>query len=187
MRTNVDQKNVGAKLPAGIVEGTEAFWFENEKWLIHQGMAMHFNQAPTKIQNMVVEIFRYDTKSRELLEKEGLTKFSEQFDRWYKCVIGALDETPDFTNGNLNADAYNHACADYSCQLRGKLCSISTGLKNYEIETIVALKKGESFKQTADKLCISLAGLKSRIEKIKEKLGATNMASLIAIATQIGI
>ena len=182
-----EKLKTGIKVPAGIFKGTEAFWYEGQKWVIHQGVTMLFNEAPTKIQNMIAEAFLADTRSRDILRAEGITKFSEAFDRWYRCVIGALDEAPDFRDGNLNADAYNHMCTDYQCPLRGKLCSLATGLKNYEVETIIALKLGHSIEETARMLCISLPGLKSRIEKLKEKLNATNMASLIAIASKIGI
>ena len=187
MNANLIKNEAGAKLPAGIIEGTEGFWYNEEKWIIHEGAAMLFTQAPTRIQNMVVDVFSRDKRSQHYLLSQGLCKFSEQFDRWYHCVIGALDEAPDFVNGNLNADAYNHSCTDYSCPLRGKLCSIATGLKNYESETIAELKKGLTIEETAYKLHISVAGLKSRIEKIKEKLGAKNMAHMIAIATELGI
>lgn len=183
----VQQNSIGAKLPAGILKGTEAFWYGGEKRLIHEGQSMKFSNAPVKLQNMIAETFLADTRSRDILRNEGITKFSEAFDRWYRCVIGALDEAPDFNNGNLNADAYNHMCTDYSCPLRGKLCSLATGLKNFEVETIIALKLGHSIEETAQMLCISLPGLKSRIEKLKEKLNATNMASLIANASKIGI
>ncbi len=187
MKTKLVQNNKRVKLPAGIIEGTEAFWFDSEKWLIHKGQAMKFTDAPTKIQNMVAEMFLKDTRSRDYLQKIGMVKFSEAFDMWYRCVVGALDETPDFKAGNLCADSYNHFCTDYKCHHRGKLCSLKLGLKNYEVETIVALKEGKSIERTALMLCISLPGLESRIEKIKEKLVATNMASLIAKATEMGI
>ena len=148
---------------------------------------MKFNESPIKLQNMIVDMFRRDSQSRTYLTRIGVTAFSQSFDMWYKCVIGALDETPDFTNGNLTADSYNHACRDYKCVHRGHLCSLTPGLKNYEIETLVALKQGETIEHTAQTLFVSLPGLKSRIEHIKDKLGATNMASMIAKAVEFGI
>lgn len=176
-----------ATIPAGIIEGTEAFWFDNEKWLIHQGECMKFNDAPIKLRNMIAQKFLDDTQSRKYLSHIGITAFAMAFEMWYKCVIGALDETPDFVDGNLNADAYNHACTDYECPHRGQFCSLTPGLKNYEIKTLVELKKGETIEHTAEKLFVSLPGLKSRIEKIREKLGAKNMASMIAKAAEFGI
>lgn len=174
-------------LPAGIINGTEAFWHENEKWLIHEGAVMHFNDAPCKIQNMIANLFLNDDRSRNFLKSIGITSFLEGFDMWYKCVIGALDDTPDFKDGNLTADAYNHACRDLDCAHRGRFCSLAPGLKNYEVATINKLKEGHSIEHTADILCISTAGMKSRIEKIREKLGATNTASMMARAAEYGI
>ena len=187
MQTKVQQNKNMAKLPAGIIEGTEAFWYDNEKWLIHEGEAMRFHDAPGKVQRMIAEEFVKDEKSRKYLDGIKVSAFSEAFEMWYRCIIGALDETPDFKDGNLNADSYNHACRDYKCEHRGKFCSLGPGLKNYEVKTIMELKKGKSIEVTAEHLFISLPGLKSRIEKIKEKLGATNMASLIARAADFGI
>jgi len=175
------------KIPAGIIEGIEAFWFDNEKWIIAGGMVMRFDEAPVFLQNYIVEIFRHDERSRNYLDKLGEKGFSKQFDMWYRCVVGALDETPDFADGNLNADAYNHACTDYKCPHRGKLCSLTAGLKNYEVESLAVLKQGKTIKQAAGELCISIPGLKSRVEKLKEKLKAENMAQLIAKAVEFGI
>lgn len=174
-------------LPAGIIEGTEAFWYNDEKWLIHEGAVMHFTEAPAKIQNMIANLFLNDDHSRDYLRKIGITSFREGFDMWYRCVIGALDQTPDFKDGNLTADVYNHACLDMDCPHRGRFCSIGPGLRNYEVATIKYLKMGFSIEHTAEIMCISTAGMKSRLEKIKELFGASNMASLIAIASGYGI
>lgn len=187
MKANLQQNNNSGKLPAGIMEGTEAFWHNNEKWLIHEGRAIKFCHAPAQIQRMIAEKFMADKKSIAYLKSMGITGFSEGFDQWYKCVIGAVDETPDFDNEKFIPDAFNTSCNDYSCPHRGRLCSMATGLKYYEVATISALKGGFNEKQTAQLLCISVPGLKSRIEKIKEKLGATNMASMMAKAVEFGI
>jgi hypothetical protein len=187
METKLMQKSETKKLPAGILEGTEAFWHEGEKWVLHEGKAMRFNEAPVKVQNMIAMAFLKDKGSRAYLKKIGFNAFSKAFDFWYKCVIGSLDEIPDFKDGNFTPDAYNRTCTDYSCPHRGIFCSIKPGLKNYEVATISALKGGFTLEKTAELLCISLPGLKSRIERIKEKLGATNMASLIARADAYGI
>jgi DNA-binding CsgD family transcriptional regulator len=186
MKTNIMQ-NEQTKLPAGIFEGTEAFWHDNERWIIHEGKVMRFTEAPTKIQDMIAMAFLKDKKSRAYLEKIGYTASSKAMDRWYKCVIGALDEIPDFIDGKFTADAYNRTCTDYDCPHRGKFCSLGPGLKNYEVKTIVALKNGKTIKETASKLFISEAGLKSRVEKLKEKLEAENMAEMIAKAVEFGI
>lgn len=189
METNLQQKpDEGTRLPAGIIEGTEAFWHQGEKWLIHNGVTTRFDDAPVKIRKMVIGAFLNDTHSRDILRKSGITKMSEAFEKWYRCVVGALDSTPDFNFSNKQTipDSYNNTCAE-NCPLRGKLCSVSTGLKNYEVQTILVLKRGLTFEKSAEQLCVSLPGLKSRIEKIKNKLGAQNMASLIACASYLGI
>lgn len=187
MKANVQKQQSTGKLPAGIMEGTEAFWHNNEKWLIHDGRAIKFCNAPASLQRMIADRFLADKQSISYLKSIGITGFTAGFERWYRCVIGAIDETPDFDSGRFVPDAFNTSCNDYDCPHRGRLCSMATGLKYYEVATISALKGGFTETQTAALLCISVAGLKSRIEKIKEKLGATNMASMMAKAVEFGI
>ena len=73
------------------------------------------------------------------------------------------------------------------CPHRGRLCSCATGLKNYEVETLAALEFGESMENAASHLCVSMHTIKSRVEKMKEKLHAPNMAALMAITANLGI
>lgn len=187
MKTNLQQKKQ-SKIPAGIIEGIEAFWYNEEKWIIMDGRVMRFDDSPTHVRQMFTNAFRNDAESLRYLSKNaGKLTVSEAFDFWYRCKLGALDEAPDFVDGNLHADYFNHACKDYDCPHRGKFCSLGPGLKDYEVKTLAALKNGETIEKTADALCISLPGLKSRIEKLKEKLNAKNMAALIARACELRI
>jgi len=174
-------------IPAGIFSGIEAFYHEGEKWVIAHGTTYSFHEAPSTIQQQVWKAFTADKKSLAYLTKMGLTKHREVFERWYKCVIGGLDSIPDLVDDKLTPDAYNNMCSDLHCPHRGRLCSCITGLKNYEVATIVALRNGESMERAASKLCVSLPGMKSRVEKIKEKLQVPNMAALMAFSANIGI
>jgi len=187
METKLVKKHKRAIIPAGIIEGVEAFWYNNEKWVMVEGHKMRFHDAPGSVQRMIATACMNDKPSKDFMKKQGVEKFSEVFDWWYKCVVGAYDNEPDFLNGKFSADAYNHACTDMSCPHRGKLCSVKVGLKFWEVATINALKVGLSFDKTAVLLNISAAGFKSRVEKIKEKLGANNVASMMAIAAEKGI
>ncbi len=187
METKLLQKNQNNTMPAGIFEGIEAFWHAGEKWIIQDGMKTRFDAAPLKIRNMIANQFLGDKPSQEIMRKQGITAFSSAFDMWYRCVIGALDSTPDFINGKFTADSYNYACDDQICQFRGKLCGRASGLNNIDVQTLAALKRGDTFKQTAARLYVSEPGLKSRVTKLREKLEARNIAALTARAAEIGI
>lgn len=175
------------KIPAGILSDTEAFWHNEEKWIIHQGETMRFNDAPIKLRDMIAESFLCDTYSTTYLKKIGITGFSQGFEMWYKCVAGALDSTPDFTDGKFTADNYNYSCTDQNCIHRGKLCGRASGLNSIEVQTLAALKRGDNFRQTAASLYVSEPGLKSRVTKLRQKLEAKNTAALTARAAEIGI
>ncbi|WP_372775620.1 helix-turn-helix transcriptional regulator [Mangrovibacterium sp.] len=187
METKLQQTNQNNTMPAGIFEGVEAFWYAGEKWIIQNGMKMRFSDAPLKLRDMIANQFLKDKPSQEILRKQGITAFSSAFEMWYRCVIGALDSTPDFINGKFTADSFNYACDDHECQFRGKLCGRASGLNSTDVQTLAALKRGDNFRQTAASLYVSEPGLKSRVTKLREKLEARNTAALTARAAEIGI
>jgi hypothetical protein len=189
METNVTKNSNQNPIPAGIISGMEGFWDEETKtkWLAIDGDIRPFDQHPTEIQNRIVTIFLNDTFSRNYLRKIGITAFTEAFDRWWKCVIGGLDSQPDFDSKGLHPDAYINTCNDMNCPDRGKLCGRESMLKNFEVETISVLEKGHSFFKSAQILCVSVPAMKKRVEKINEKLGTRNMASMIATSASFGI
>ncbi len=182
MKTKLMQKDNKKKLSAGMLEGLIPFWHEDEKWIIIEGKAIRFTEAPINIQNKISQIFVNDKKSRAYLEQIGISSFPKAMDIWYKCVFCFSVKFHDYQDKKLIPDKHFYTCTDYKCPHRGKFCNLKPRLKNYEKLTINALKNGETIEKTADKLFISVSGLKSRINKIKKKLGATNMASLIAKA-----
>jgi len=175
-----------SQIPAGIFSGIEAFYFEGEKWVISHGSVKRFHECDSSVQQPIWKAFMADKQSMAYLAKIGITKASEVFERWYRCVVGGLDSVPDFGT-HFTPDAFNNLCADYKCPHRGLLCSRATGLKNYEVETIAELKRGESVERASHRLFISPRGMKSRVEKIKEKMNVPNMAALMVTATQLGI
>jgi DNA-binding CsgD family transcriptional regulator len=190
METNLVKRNNEAIIPAGIKEGIESFFdtTSQQSWVIIDGHSMPFSDAPDRVRHMFADAFLADKQSQKYMEKKmGITGFREGFETWMKCKAGGLDHVPNFVNGKFVADVYTNTCKDYECPHRGIFCSQATGLRNYEVATISALKGGFTIEQTATLLFISVPGLKSRIEKIKKKLAARNMASMMARATELGI
>lgn len=190
--TNLAITTGNKNIPAGILEGVEAFCTKNEngdieKWLIINRVVIPFEQAPGKIQRMFGKLFILDKTGQQYLQQMGLSAFRESFDQWYFCLFGALDSTPDIVNGQLSPDAFNSACSDHNCRFRGKFCGLQSKLMNYEVSTLSALKQGMSISEAAEALCITDAAVKSRIVVLKEKMGAKNMAMLTANAAQYGI
>lgn len=189
METKLVKRNRIALVPFGIIDGIDPFWFNNEKWVRMNGnQFLKFHETSGQTQRLIADACRNDKRSLAYINnKMGITGISGEFDTWYKCVVGGLDEVPDILKGRFTPDAYNNMCTDYDCPHRGRLCGVSSALKSEDVKTIRALKRGKSIAATADDLFISTAGMKSRVEKVKEKLGAPNMASLMARATEIGI
>ena len=175
-------------MPAGLFgEGVEAFWHAGEKWILMDGQRIRFNDAPLKVRNMIANVFLHDEPSKAYFRKIGVTGFSSAFEMWYRCVIGALDATPDFINDEFTPDTYNTSCSDFDCPHRGKLCGRKTAINNQDVQTLMALSMGETFRETASYLYISEAGLKSRVTKLRQKIEAKNIAALTARAAEIGI
>ena len=181
MKTNV-------QIPAGITKGTEAFWIDGEKWLIHNGESKPFNDYPAAVQNAVVALFRADTESRAILEKYKIKGFIPQFEAWYKCVVGGLDSQPDFENfAKLIPDAFANTCTKTDCPMRGKLCGRTCGLNSREVSTIKDFASGQTIVQVAQSQYVTEAAIKSRVNTIHEKMDVRNMAQLMATAGKLGV
>jgi len=174
------------KVPAGIFSGIEAFWYENEKWVIAHGTVKRFHECDSTIQQPIWKAFMADKQSLAYLAKIGITKSSEVFDRWYRCVVGGLDHIPDF-DLKFTPDAYNNMCADMQCPHRGRLCGRESGLKNIEVETLSALKSARNMEQAASDVHISLQGFKSRIVKLHEKFEVPTTIALMSVTSQLGV
>lgn len=173
-------------VPAGIFSGTEAFWHKSEKWVIAHGNTKRFDECDSSIQQPILRAFMSDKQSLSYIAKIGITKFSEVFDRWYRCVVGGLDHVPDF-DLKFTPDSYNNMCADLQCPHRGRLCSRATGLKSHEVETLYALKSARNMEHAAESIHVSLPAIKSRIALMHEKLQVTNSVAMMARAAELGI
>lgn len=190
---NVRENLNPAKLPAGLIgEEEEAFWVENDpidkKWIAINGVVKRFCDWPLKVRNQWCMHYFNDTENRDYIENRlKLKGFQEPFERWWKCVHGGFDSVPDVKNGKICPDAYNNMCTERNCPDRGKLCGKISKLNNQDVQTLSALTQGETFRNTADYLYISEAGLKSRVTKLRQKLEAKNTPALTARAAQIGI
>lgn len=185
METKLTNKS-NSPIPAGIFYGIEAFWHNDEKWVIAHGTTYRYNEAPTAVKSTIQREFMADKQSLAYMAKMGLRKANEIFDTWYRCVVGGLDSVPDFDK-RFTPDAYNNMCADMQCPHRGRLCGRATALKNYEVETLAELAHGNSMEATSDHLFLTRTGIRNRVDKTKEKLHVTNMASLMARTAQLGI
>ena len=175
------------QMPAGIFNGIEAFWYENEKWVIANGEVKRFHECDSSIQQPIWRAFMADKQSLAYIAKLGITKSSEVFETWYRCVVGGLDHVPDFLNGKFTPDFFNNTCPDLACPHRGRLCSRAAGLKNFEVETLKALKSASNMKAAAEMVHVSLPAMKSRISKLHEKFNVSNSVALMARANEIGI
>lgn len=189
MKTKLVKNNKLAIVPAGIMEGIEPFFYNDEKWVLLEGKASRFHDCPGTVQRLIANAFMNDTRSRKYLEKKmGITAFSEGFEWWYKCVVGGLDHVPDFdNNGDFTPDKFNNMCTNYQCPHRGEFCGLVNNLKDFEVRSIRALKAGRTIKEAAQSEFISVAAMKSRLLVIREKLKAPNMAAMIARATEMGV
>ena len=64
---------------------------------------------------------------------------------------------------------------------------MSAGLKGYEVDTLREVMTGRTMKEVADRLCVSVATVKSRVEKLKDRHAVTNVVALAVMAAELGI
>ncbi len=186
--TKVVKKQKGSAIPAGLLSGVEAFWKNGEKYLIIKGQSMKFEDAPIRVQNAIAQHCINDHEVCSRIEAEVGATFSAVFNQWYRCRVGGLDSTPDFSEdlSRYNPDEFNNQCLDYNCSMRGKICN-NLKLKHYHMPTISLLLGGATVGQIAKRVNLSPDGIKSQLKRIKEITGAKNNAHLSAIMAAKGM
>lgn len=188
METNVQQNGQSANIPAGIFLGTEIFAQGGEIYAIRNGVRQLFESLPGAEKRSFLSMYMADKDGQQFIRTRfGIVGFESGFKKWLFCKFGSLDGNPDSIDGRITPDTYNSACHQTDCPGRGKICSCSAGLKGYEIDTLRELKVGLTAKEVANKLNVSEAAVKSRIERLKERFNVTNVVALIATITELGI
>jgi len=188
METKV-QKNTNETIPQWLFQGVEAFTHNGQKYLIIDGKNMLFHQAPGMYQQFFADCFIADKKAqRDLKLFWGITSFEEGFEKWFSCKFGGIDHIADTNNMlDLTPDIYNNTCAETNCPHRGRFCGKTSRLNSWDIQTIQVFGSGHTIQEAAKILCLSIAGVKSRINAIRDKTGARNMAQLISITAHKGV
>jgi DNA-binding CsgD family transcriptional regulator len=187
METNLHKTNESA-IPGWFNSGAEVYFSKGEIYLNIEGSKVPFNQSPGKYQRILANAFMADKPAQRYLKKEfGITGFEQGFEQWMFCKFGGIDNTSDITaNGKLVPDTFNNVCSETDCPHRGRFCGVKSHLSSHEVKTLRIFAQGKTIEQAADKLFISIPGTKSRLNAIKEKTGANNMAQLISITAHMG-
>lgn len=186
MDTNLKEKEPLTNIPAGIFHGTEVFYIGTKAFALHEGIVTTFENLPSMIKQVFFRAFVKDKKAQHFFETElNITSIEVQFKQWLFCSFGALDSTPDYLDGKLIQDSFNSACKRKNCPGRGRFCGKASSLKDQDVATLQEIISGKSVKQIADTLHLSIPGTRSRINKLRDKLNAGNMAALAANAATI--
>lgn len=188
MGTNVIIYAGTNKLPAGLFKGTEIFVEDYEIYAMYQGQCMAFENLPSMEKRAFLNEYLLDKEGQKFIkEKLGVTGFESGFKQWLYCKFGAMDGEPDLLNGKITPDKFNSACHRKDCPGRGVFCGQASGLKSHDVETLHEVVTGYPVKQIADHLNLSDAAVKSRIEKLKERMEVPNTAALAAKSAGLGI
>ena len=188
MRTNVDNFREGSNIPAGIFQGTEGFACDNVIYAIHEGQRMRFEELPSKEKRQFLDEYLMDKEGQRFIRNTfGIVGFESGFKKWLFCKFGSLDGDPDMVDGKVTPDVYNSACGRTDCPGRGKFCGVGAGLKGYEVDTLREVMAGRTMNEVADRLCVSVATVKSRMEKLKERHAVTNVVALAVMAAELGV
>lgn len=155
---------------------------------LYQGKRIHFTELPSMEKRNFIDLYLSDKEGQRFIRDHfGITGFESAFKKWLFCKFGSLDGSPDMVDSRATPDTYNSACHRASCPGRGKFCGQASGVKDFEAATLKKIIAGKTTSEIANELNISHAAVKSRVEKLKIKFNAPNMAALAACAVEIGI
>ena len=186
MNTNVVQT---ANIPAGIFGGCELLIHQNQNFALHNGSLIKPNELPVQVEQLVFDHYKQNKKAHKYLKQMGYPGVKTGYEKYKSCLFGGFDSVPDvdLKTGAVTPDFFNASCTSETCQFRGKLCGTASAISKDDYKTLIEIISGNSAKIAASGLHLSTAGLKSRIEKLKEKLDAVNIAELAYKAAQLGI
>lgn len=188
MSTKLPILNQNNRIPAGIFTGTEIFAYKGQIYGIHQGTRMLFQDLPGMEKRNFIQMYIEDKAGQTFIQKHfGIIGFESGFKQWLFCKFGSLDGNPDYINGDITPDSFNSACKRTDCPGRGRFCGTVSGLNGAHIETIKQITAGKTIKETANALNLSIPAVKSRLEKIKLVLAASNIVTVGVKATELGI
>jgi hypothetical protein len=99
-----------------------------------------------------------------------------------------LDHESDISEkGEINPDYFNNTCNDLDCPHRGKFCGTRSTLKNFQVKTLRVLENSCSLNEASDMLCISVPGIKNRVNELKYILNSNKLSGITAIGARLGI
>ena len=188
MEANVQKKSI-TTIPAGLISGKEAFTVGREKYLQLEGRNFKFDEAPREYRQLFWNKFLSDKESQRYLRTRfGIYAIEQQFDKWFHCKFGGLDHIPDIDKDEeLVPDAFNNTCEEKDCPHRGRFCGKDIPLKSYDLKVLGSIARGNTIQQTANELCMSEPGVKSRLDANKIRVGARNTVECISKLTQWGV
>lgn len=187
MNTNVAIPAGMSNLPVALMCNTEFFTKNGHVMAIHNGKTMDFFNLPEEIQQAAFKLYEQDVNGKKMLRKMGYIGMAKAFPKWLACKFGSLDGVTDFENGKLQPDFFNASCTSTTCPFRGKLCGTQSAITREDYNTLSLVVQGFSAKLIADRLNLTHAGVKSRLEVLKLRFNAVNLPSLAAKATLLGI
>lgn len=188
MNTKLTHLSGNARIPAGIFNGIEVFVYAGQLYAIYEGRSMIFQDLPSVEKRNFIQKYIDDKEGQDFIQKHfGISGFEAGFKQWLFCKFGSLDGNPDSIDNNIAPDSYNSACLRTNCPGRGKFCGTSSGLNGYQIETIQQIAGGKTIKETANYLHLSVSAIKSRLEKIKTIMAASNIVVVVAKSTELGV
>ena len=176
-------------IPAGILNQFEAFGHQQKTFSINEGRVLKPSQFPIHIDQLMFDEYKHDKPAHASLRRMNIPGVRSGFEQYKFCKYGGFDTTPDYNPNTkqLTPDYFNNACTSTTCQERGKLCGVASAISCDDYNTLKTVTAGFSTKAAAHHLHLSYTGMKSRIEKLKRKLNATNVTELSARAAQLGI
>lgn len=181
------------ELPAGILpnDSNIELFANPEKfgkcYWISNGQTRQFCELPERIMSALYKELYIDRKAVKALNEMGFSKESEMLEVYNYCNRGKLDVTPDIsTSGKLHKEYFDCGRHD-RCPGDGKVCS-RYGLTFRERQCLMLAGIGKDYSQIKSEMGFrSKTAVNSLMERLRNKLGASNKSELAVRARQIGL
>lgn len=179
-------------IPAGLTDNNIEVYLHNDKLsALSNGNSVNYFDLPYILRKPFITELNNDKQAIQCLQNHfNISTPNKMEHQFVSCRYGALDKTPDLSNGKLQADA-PHCNRIATCQGFNIICKVPKGangtLSRSEFMVARFVAQGLQDIEIASELNIKVPTVRTHLSRIREKLKLNNRVEVSLWMQSFGI
>jgi DNA-binding CsgD family transcriptional regulator len=172
-------------LPSGLEDkGLEIYIHNGALRVTYNGKATSFDKLPAPVRDAFASHLAANKSAQKSLREDfGITDPETMLEQYVKCNFGSFDFVPDRNeSGAISPECWDCGCRG-NCPGEGKVCRLPEGpggmLAKKETQVYFMVKEGKYDKEIADIMTITMATLRTHLQRVHRKLACNNRIELM--------